>query len=102
MESDYYVSLWRCLYFPQIDGQWSAWNDETVTINKQQCNGNLIYSTRKCDSPSPQYCGLTCGEHFMKVDIIPGLFFQSHIFYFKNFKILSRSEFFFDILIIFI
>ena len=72
VEEDYYVDLWKCLFFPQIDGKWSSWNDQTISINKQQCSGNLIYSTRKCDSPSPQYCGLTCGEHFIKVDIIPG------------------------------
>ena len=95
MESDYYVSLWRCLYFPQIDGKWSSWNDKTITINKRQCNGNLIYSTRKCDSPSPKYCGLTCGEHFIKVDIIPGFYFKilKSDFYFGNMlKIFNQKE----------
>ena len=95
VESDYYVSLWRCLYFPQIDGKWSSWNDKTITINKRQCNGNLIYSTRKCDSPSPKYCGLTCGEHFIKVDIIPGFYFKilKSDFYFGNMlKIFNQKE----------
>ena len=86
VEEDYYVDLWKCLFFPQIDGKWSSWNDQTISINKQQCSGNLIHSTRKCDSPSPQYCGLTCGEHFIKVDILPGIksFFRRFIYYFAG------------------
>ena len=75
---------------------WGSWISQHAThTNGKHCQGMLVYSSRTCDSPSPEYCGKTCGEKLFKIDILPGNFilFTFTILYFFWFICLVCSSY---------